>query len=77
MPKKINPEIRARAETSMYSAIACRAFSWVGKVVRWTSSFRAAKKDSAMALSQHIPVLPIEPASLCFPRCAANWRLVY
>src|SRR5450756_2415177 len=42
-----------------------------------SSFFKAAKNDSAMALSQQIPVRPIEPTILCLLRWAANWALVY
>ena len=48
----------------MYSAIAFRAVSRFGKTVRETSSFfSTAKNDSAMTLSQHTPVRPIDPIS--------------
>src|SRR5665811_564899 len=42
-----------------------------------SSFFNAAKNDSAIALSQQIPVRPIEPTILCLLRWAANWTLVY
>src|SRR3954453_5595874 len=43
----------------MYSATAKRARARVAKDCRWyISFFRAAKKDSAAALSQHTPVRP-------------------
>lgn len=62
----------------MYSAIAVRALAWVGNTVRCTSSFfRLAKKLSAAALSQQMPVRPIEPSRLLAASAAANSALVY
>ena len=44
-----------------YEAISLIALSLVGYTIRWTLSFLSlALKDSAHALSQHIPVRPIE-----------------